>query len=509
MGTHPIFESDFDCLTEIMTKGKKKKPKDNSPRCVFCGQLGLEDANIPLTDEEIERRQEILLENDNSEEALPDELKRPLAYEFEFEYKYGEWIKDHKLDADQTKSSHNKDLSCHERCLISSPQLYANTDDPDKENFIPADDVTFTLGKRGFDRESILKEVNRGRRLICFVCKKHGAHVGCGIKSCQKKFHYPCAVEHDMCAIVDNRTNPVLCAKHATREHRKIISRGQCKYTIDVDFKIIKAKAIVMVENERNNHEYNILFCVQNGLVNPEDNEPYTCKVCFLEFEKEDVSKMVFGKCCLNSYFHRECAARMSMNQGIHQTRCPACRDKEVYIKSIVAQGAPCPNRDNLVERIGCFDDQLAAHRTKVCNNSSDKANPRANCKYPEKDSENGTKYEVMLCDECGGNGSHVACDAGLMAMWEEEQCTGVKRQAEDWHFKCITCRGIDNEADTPPEVGSQDSTLASTMDEVVCLVDEKENDVKSSLKRKLASPAQNAAKKAKQGDITNFFRKK
>ena len=46
-------------------------------------------------------------------------------------------------------------------------------------------------------------------------------------------------------------------------------------------------------------------------------------------------------------------------------------------------------------------------------------------------------------------------------------------------------------------------------MDEVVCLVDEKENDVKSSLKRKLASPAQNAAKKAKQGDITNFFRKK
>ena len=53
------------------------------------------------------------------------------------------------------------------------------------------------------------------------------------------------------------------------------------------------------------------------------------------------------------------------------------------------------------------------------------------------------------------------------------------------------------------------DSTLASTMDEVVCLVDEKENDVKSSLKRKLASPAQNAAKKAKQGDITNFFRKK
>ena len=72
-----------------MTKGKKKKPKDTSPRCVFCGQLGLEDALIPLSDEEIERRQKILLENDNNEDALPDELKRPLNFDFEFEYKYG------------------------------------------------------------------------------------------------------------------------------------------------------------------------------------------------------------------------------------------------------------------------------------------------------------------------------------------------------------------------------------------------------------------------------------
>ena len=62
------------------------------------------------------------------------------------------------------------------------------------------------------------------------------------------------------------------------------------------------------------------------------------------------------------------------------------------------------------------------------------------NCKYPDKDgSEDGTMFEVMLCDECGGNGSHVACDAGLMAMWEEEQKTGVKRPGSDWHFKCIS----------------------------------------------------------------------
>ena len=27
------------------------------------------------------------------------------------------------------------------------------------------------------------------------------------------------------------------------------------------------------------------------------------------------------------------------MDQGIHQTKCPACRDSHIYIKSIVAQG--------------------------------------------------------------------------------------------------------------------------------------------------------------------------
>ena len=71
--------------------------------------------------------------------------------------------------------------------------------------------------------------------------------------------------------------------------------------------------------------------------------------------------------------------------------------------------GAPCPNRDNLSERQGQFNDQLAAHRIKECNNSDDKDNPKKNCKFPDKiGSENGTIFEVMLCDECGGNGTFV-----------------------------------------------------------------------------------------------------
>ena len=72
-----------------MKSKKKVKPKDDIPRCVFCGQPGLEDHKIPLTDDEIDRRQQILLENDNDEESLPPELKRPLIYEFDFEFRFG------------------------------------------------------------------------------------------------------------------------------------------------------------------------------------------------------------------------------------------------------------------------------------------------------------------------------------------------------------------------------------------------------------------------------------
>merc|ERR1739838_481721 len=42
MGTHPIFESDFDCLTERMSEEKRKRKKEYSSndRCYRCGLKG-------------------------------------------------------------------------------------------------------------------------------------------------------------------------------------------------------------------------------------------------------------------------------------------------------------------------------------------------------------------------------------------------------------------------------------------------------------------------------------
>ena len=68
-----------------------------------------------------------------------------------------------------------------------------------------------------------------------------------------------------MVAVLDNRTNPVLCAKHATKDHRKQISRGQRKYTLDVEYKYGKtAKQVELVYDDRDSHEYKILHHIQS-----------------------------------------------------------------------------------------------------------------------------------------------------------------------------------------------------------------------------------------------------
>merc|ERR1711935_994676 len=50
MGTHPIFESDFDCLTEISALFTKNEVQGRSPR-VYChrAQVALRCAIIPTT----------------------------------------------------------------------------------------------------------------------------------------------------------------------------------------------------------------------------------------------------------------------------------------------------------------------------------------------------------------------------------------------------------------------------------------------------------------------------
>mmetsp|Transcript_8885 Transcript_8885/g.14420 ORF Transcript_8885/g.14420 Transcript_8885/m.14420 type:complete len:811 (-) Transcript_8885:730-3162(-) len=68
--------------------------------------------------------------------------------------------------------------------------------------------------------KTIMKEVNRGRKLSCNVCRKKGATYGCGNDACRKSFHIACAVKGNCAA---DHTWPEMgwtffCSRHTPKD---------------------------------------------------------------------------------------------------------------------------------------------------------------------------------------------------------------------------------------------------------------------------------------------------
>ncbi|KAI9547075.1 hypothetical protein NQZ68_021745 [Dissostichus eleginoides] len=95
------------------------------------------------------------------------------------------------------------DVTAHQNCLLFSSALFCRN--------TPQFDDLF-----GFSVDDVLKEVKRGRQLICNKCKKRGATAGCEVGRCKKSYHYPCAVE-ERAKIVEDVTKEeyvLYCYKH-------------------------------------------------------------------------------------------------------------------------------------------------------------------------------------------------------------------------------------------------------------------------------------------------------
>ncbi|XP_074422272.1 PHD finger protein 11 isoform X3 [Larus michahellis] len=67
-----------------------------------------------------------------------------------------------------------------------------------------------------FDVASVLKELKRGKRLVCNFCRKKGATVGCEERACRRSYHYFCALCDDAAIETDevNGVYRVFCPKH-------------------------------------------------------------------------------------------------------------------------------------------------------------------------------------------------------------------------------------------------------------------------------------------------------
>ncbi|NWI25395.1 PHF11 protein, partial [Sula dactylatra] len=78
-----------------------------------------------------------------------------------------------------------QNIAAHQDCLLFSSG-FVESEEHNPDNL----DIRF-------DVASVLKELRRGKRLVCNFCREKGATVGCEERACRRSYHYFCALCDD------------------------------------------------------------------------------------------------------------------------------------------------------------------------------------------------------------------------------------------------------------------------------------------------------------------------
>ncbi|KAF1664620.1 PHD finger protein 11, partial [Aptenodytes patagonicus] len=89
-----------------------------------------------------------------------------------------------------------RNIAAHQDCLLFS------------SGFVESEEYNPDNLDIRFDVASVLKELKRGKRLVCNFCRKKGATVGCEERACRRSYHYFCA-RCDDAAIETDEVNGV------------------------------------------------------------------------------------------------------------------------------------------------------------------------------------------------------------------------------------------------------------------------------------------------------------
>ncbi|NWS08851.1 PHF11 protein, partial [Motacilla alba] len=84
-----------------------------------------------------------------------------------------------------------RNIAAHQDCLLFSSG-FVESEDHNSENL-----------EIRFDVSSVLKELRRGKRLVCNFCRKKGATVGCEERACRRSYHFFCALCDDAAVETD------------------------------------------------------------------------------------------------------------------------------------------------------------------------------------------------------------------------------------------------------------------------------------------------------------------
>jgi len=223
----------------------------------------------------------------------------------------------------------------------------------------------------GFAIKDIAKEIRRGQKLKCSICKKKGATIGCVQSKCSGKFHHPCGRDHGVLSVFAG-TFSSYCSAHKPRP--------------DI-YKALPEFSGILTEKNTNT-----------------DN---TLKECFACMEKlippYNEGEVVVAACCKNMHAHKDCLQNHALHSGQHHFRCPHCNNQEVYKDSCVQMGIYLPEKDASWEtESGAYQDLYRTHQH--CD--------MENCKCPFGNNyhSTGTEWHIVKCDFCGSYGAHVGC---------------------------------------------------------------------------------------------------
>ncbi|NXK81923.1 PHF11 protein, partial [Amazona guildingii] len=84
-----------------------------------------------------------------------------------------------------------RNIAAHQDCLLFS------------SGFVESEEYNPDNLDLRFDVASVLKELKRGKRLVCNFCRKKGATVGCEERACRRSYHYFCALCDDAATETD------------------------------------------------------------------------------------------------------------------------------------------------------------------------------------------------------------------------------------------------------------------------------------------------------------------
>ncbi|XP_069573817.1 G2/M phase-specific E3 ubiquitin-protein ligase [Brachyistius frenatus] len=247
-------------------------------------------------------------------------------------------------------------LSVHYFCLLSSCGLYQRGEENE--------------GVFGFLVDDIKQEIRRSASLTCFGCKKKGACVGCNVRRCRKKVHFPCGRKH---MFVSQFTGffPSYCPNHSP-------SQSLC---VDADVSL-----------------------------------PQSCSICLDSIEPILSHSVLKCPSCHASWFHRDCVQRQAHSAGLFFFRCTLCNNKESFQEDMLRMGIYIPERDASWElEANAYSDLLEVYNhcdalTCLCDNGRIHSAKRG-------------WFEVIRCWLCGSRGTHRKC-SGLRSDTRDWACT-------------------------------------------------------------------------------------